>query len=168
MACDRRRSARTWVVVTVPFRFDRTWEFPVPAERLWDVLERTDEYPGWWSWLREFEADGLVAGTEARFVVQSPLPYALRCTIRVDELEPAARVVTTVAGDLRGPARLEVTPDGPGCRARLAWELTPGSFLLRRLAVIGRPAMVWAHDLVVATGVAQFRRRALVPEPDLA
>jgi hypothetical protein len=43
----------------------------------------------------------------------------------------------------------------------------PGTFVLRQLATVGRPAMVWAHDRVVAVGVEQFRRRALVPERDL-
>jgi uncharacterized protein YndB with AHSA1/START domain len=153
--------------VAAPFRFDRAWEFPVPAARLWAVLEQTDRYPTWWSWLREFEADGFTTGTEARFVVQSPLPYALRCTVTIDEMRAPEAIVTTVAGDLRGAARLEIEPAGTSCRARLVWSLTPGSFWLQQLARIGRPAMVWAHDRVVAVGVEQFRRRAIVPERDL-
>jgi uncharacterized protein YndB with AHSA1/START domain len=153
--------------VATPFRFDRVWEFPVPVDRFWTVLERTDRYPDWWSWLREFEADGFTAGTEARVVIQSPLPYALRCTIRIDEMRPREAIVTTVSGDLRGPARLEIAPSNGGSSARLVWALSPGTFVLRQLAVVGRPAMVWAHDRVVAVGVEQFRRRAIVPERDL-
>jgi hypothetical protein len=153
--------------VAAPFRFDRAWEFPVPADRLWSVLERTDRYPSWWSWLREFEADGFTVGTEARFVIQSPLPYALRCTLSVDEMRAPEAIVTTVSGDLCGPARLEIEPAGDACRARLVWSLTPGSFWLQQLARVGRPAMVWAHDRVVAVGVEQFRRRAILPERDL-
>jgi hypothetical protein len=153
--------------VAAPFRFDRVWEFPVPVDRFWTVLERTDCYPEWWSWLREFEADGFAPGTEARFVIQSPLPYALRCTIRIDEMRAREAIVTTVSGDLCGPARLELTPNDDACSARLVWALSPGSFVLRQLAVVGRPAMVWAHDRVVAIGVDQFERRALEPERDL-
>jgi hypothetical protein len=33
--------------------------------------------------------------------------------------------------------------------------------VLDRFARLGRPLMAWAHDLVVAVGVDQFRRRAL-------
>ncbi len=149
--------------MAAPFRFDRTWEFPVPPEQLWAVLSRTDQYPSWWSWLREFDTEGFATGTTAHCVIQSPLPYALRCTIHVDEMRPAQAIVTTVSGDLRGPARLEVGRASDGCRARLVWSLTPGNSMLRRVAQFARPAMVWAHDLVVATGVEQFRRRALEP-----
>lgn len=153
--------------VAAPFRFDRTWWFPVPPEQLWAVLHRTDQYPTWWSWLREFESDGFAAGSKACCLIQSPLPYALRCTIHVDEMRAPEVIVTSVTGDLQGPARLEVGRVADGCSARLVWSLIPGNPLLRNLARIGRPAMIWAHDRVVATGVDQFRRRALLPERDL-
>jgi hypothetical protein len=153
--------------VAAPFRFDRTWRFPVPPEQLWAVLNRTDQYPTWWSWLREFDTEGFEAGTNARCVIQSPLPYALRCTIHVDEMRAPNAIVTTVTGDLCGPAQLEVRNVADGCTARLVWSLTPGNPMLRRFAIIGRPAMIWAHDRVVALGVDQFRRRALLPERDL-
>jgi hypothetical protein len=154
-------------LVAAPFLFDRTWWFPVLPEQFWAVLSRTGQYPAWWSWLREFEAEGFAAGSNARCTIQSPLPYALRCTIHVDEMRIAEAIVTTVSGDLQGPARLELNRVQDGCRARLVWSLSPGSRVLRSLARVGRPAMVWAHDRVVATGVDQFRRRALLPEPDL-
>ncbi len=147
--------------MAAPFRFDRTWLFPVPPDALWAVLEQTDHYVAWWSWLREFDADGLRAGTRARATIQAPLPYALRCTIRVDEVRPGARVQTTVSGDLRGPARLELEPVEGGSTARLVWSLDLGNPVLAHMARFGRPIMSWAHDVVVATGVEQFRRRAL-------
>jgi hypothetical protein len=153
--------------VAAPFRFDRTWWFPVSPEELWAVLDETERYPSWWSWLREFETDGFAAGSNAYCMIQSPLPYALRCTIHVDEMRAPEAIITTVTGDLQGPARLEVHRAAQGCTAQLVWSLTPGNLVLRQLARVGRPAMVWAHDRVVATGVDQFRRRALLPRYDL-
>ena len=146
-----------------PFRFDRTWSFAVAPEELWGVLNRTDQYVTWWTWLREFEADEIRTGTTARCTIQAPLPYALRCTVRVDEVVPACVVATTVGGDLRGPARLELARVGDGSTARLVWSLELGNPVLAQLARVGRPLMSWAHDVIVATGVDQFRRRALVP-----
>jgi len=79
--------------VGAPFRFDRTWGFPVPPDGLWAVLRRTDRYPEWWSWLRELDTDGFETGATANCVIQSPLPYALRCAIHVDEMRPPATIV---------------------------------------------------------------------------
>jgi Polyketide cyclase / dehydrase and lipid transport len=148
--------------VGTPFTFDRRWSFAIPPDELWAILSRTDEYPRWWSWLREFDADGLHDGAIARCVIRAPLPYALRFTVHVEEAVKSERVDTVIRGDLEGPARLEIEPAGAGgCRARLAWSLELRDAVLRRLAVVGRPAMAWAHDRVVASGLRQFEQRAL-------
>ena len=147
--------------MSAPFRFDRVWTFPVTPAELWAVLERTDDYVTWWSWLREFTSDGLEPGSRARCTIQSPLPYALRCDIQVLAIEPHRSIATQIGGDLRGPARLDLAPDPAGSTARLSWTLELGNPVLARLARFGRPVMAWAHDVVVALGVDQFRRRAL-------
>ena len=145
-----------------PFTFDRSWRFPVSPDSLWATLSRTDEYTTWWSWLRECDADGLTAGEAVACVIQAPLPYRLRLRITIDSVEPARMLATTVAGDLEGPARLEIAPDGDGALARLSWRLHLADAVLARLALVARPAMSWAHDRVVESGVSQFERHALV------
>jgi uncharacterized protein YndB with AHSA1/START domain len=143
--------------VPAPFRFDRRWTFSVEPARLWEVLQRTEQYPQWWSWLRGFDAVELVPGTSARCVVQAPLPYALHFTVTVHDVVPERIVRTTVSGDLHGPASLEVAPHRAGSEARLHWELELHDPLLRNVARVARPAMVWAHDRVVEIGARQFR-----------
>jgi uncharacterized protein YndB with AHSA1/START domain len=144
-----------------PFHFDRTWDFALPPAELWNVVTRTDDYREWWSWLRDFEVAGVYAGAQARCVIQSPLPYALRLHIDVERVEHPSIIETYVRGDLDGPARLEIDTTDAGSRARLAWDLEVCDHVLRRVARVARPVMIWAHDRVVATGVEQFRHRAL-------
>lgn len=147
-----------------PFAFDRSWDFAVSPDDLWSTLARTDRYRVWWPWLRELDVDGdgLVAGTVARVVIQAPLPYQLRCSLRVVEAEPARRLEAEVTGDLEGPAQLvlEPTRDG-GALARLVWALEVRSSLLRPLASLARPALSWAHDRIVERGLVQFEQHAL-------
>jgi hypothetical protein len=94
-------------------------------------------------------------------VIQAPLPYQLRCTVAVDDAVRDERLVTTVGGDLQGPARLELRAVDGGTEARLAWEFELRAPLLRTLAVVGRPAMAWAHDRIVERGLVQFEGHAL-------
>ncbi len=161
-----------------PFAFDRTWVFGASPQEFFATVTQTDEFTRWWSWLRVFEvdgpdghrahghgADGLHPGAQARCVIQAPLPYALRLTIAVEEVEADALVVTRVDGDLRGPARLEIAPHPDGCTARLVWSLELRDPVLRNVAIFARPAMVWAHDRVVAAGVADFEGRARFSRP---
>jgi hypothetical protein len=144
-----------------PFLFDRAWSFPVSAAELWAVLEQTHRYPEWWAWLRELDVEGLRPGATAHCTIRPPLPYALNFRVDVETVEPQRLVAGQVGGDLEGPARLEIHPDGDGCQARLVWELRLGSPGLRRLSLVARPAMVWGHDRVVALGIHQFCRKAL-------
>jgi hypothetical protein len=148
-----------------PFRFDRRWTFPVGPDELWSTLGRTRDYPSWWSWLRQFDTDGvaagLQAGTRARCVIRAPLPYVLHLTIEVDRVVEEQLVETRIQGDLEGPARLELAPAAGGTTARLAWSLQLRDPVLRRFAVVARPAMAWAHDRIVEVGVRQFVHRAL-------
>ena len=147
-----------------PFRFDRAWYFGVTPEELWATLGHTERYREWWPWLRSFDVDGddaLTTGRVARVVIQAPLPYQLHCTVRVDDAVPDERLVTTVDGDLSGPASLELRALDGGTEARLAWSFELCAPLLRTLALIGRPAMAWAHDRIVERGLVQFEGHAL-------
>jgi uncharacterized protein YndB with AHSA1/START domain len=154
--------------VPSPFRFDRSWRFAVHPEELWQTLSSTERYREWWPWLHGFEMEGardgedaLATGRVARVLIQAPLPYQLHCCVRVDEAAPNERLVTSVDGDLAGPARLELRSVDGGTEARLAWAFELRSPLLRGLAVLGRPAMAWAHDRIVERGLAQFEGHAL-------
>jgi uncharacterized protein YndB with AHSA1/START domain len=151
-----------------PFRFDRVWHFDVTPAELWSTLSHTERYREWWPWLRTFETAGgeegddvLVTGRTAHVVIQAPLPYQLHCDVRVDDAVRDQRLVTTVDGDLHGPARLELRPVEGGTEARLAWEFELRSPMLRTLSIIGRPAMAWAHDRIVERGLVQFEGHAL-------
>ena len=152
-----------------PFRFDRAWHVAVSPEELWTTLTHTERYREWWPWLRTFAVDGsaaegadaLATGRSAHVVIQAPLPYQLRCTVHVDQAVPNERLVTHVDGDLSGPARLDLRAVEGGTQARLAWELELRAPLLRTLALLGRPAMAWAHDRIVERGLVQFEGHAL-------
>jgi hypothetical protein len=144
-----------------PFRYDRRFALDVEPDVLWSLLEQTDAYVEWWSWLESLDGGGLRVGDVSTCVVRAPLPYSLRFSVHVDEVVPAARIVTHVAGDLVGPARLEIEPTATGCDARLAWSLELHDPVLRPLARVTRPAMQWAHDRVVDVGLSEFRRRAV-------
>ena len=144
-----------------PFRFDRTWVFPVAPKAFWRAISRTRDFPRWWPWLRRLDGDGLVEGGRADALVRGPIPYNLEFTVAVDELVPERRVDASVDGDVSGPARLEVDAHPDGSQVRLSWTMELRRPRLRAAARVARPVMEWGHDWVVANGVEQFLRRAL-------
>ncbi len=144
-----------------PFRFDRRFEFAVAAPELWATVEQTDRYPEWFPWLRHLDGVALQEGSVAQCVIQGPIPYSLHLSVHIEQVMPGERIATRVRGDLEGPASLDVEPDGSRSTARLRWELEPHDRLLRSMATLARPAMVWAHDRVIEVGLREFERRAL-------
>lgn len=145
-----------------PFRFDRVFDFDVDPAAVWRVLQQTDEYPQWWSWLESFDARGLQPGV-ATATIRSPIGYRLHVEIDVQEVVPACRLLTEVRGDLAGAARLDLTATPAGSSARVSWDLILRQRFLRRLLPPGRPLMEWAHDQIVTRALVDFRRRALAP-----
>lgn len=151
------------------FRFDRTWRFPVPPDRLWAVLERTGDYPRWWPWLRRFDVHppAVVPGTVAACAIAAPVvPFAVHFSVEVLDVRPAEHVDVAVRGDLAGGAHLALTPaEGDATDLRLCWALDFCHPLFGPAARAVQPLAQRGQDWVVATGVAQFRRRAFSAGP---
>jgi uncharacterized protein YndB with AHSA1/START domain len=143
------------------FGFDRSWEFELPPDQLWALLSDTSAFPTWWPWLRAFDPIPLEAGASTRCVIGPPLPYVLTVDIAIAEVVTERLVRVDVAGDVQGPARLEVEPRDNGSVARLAWDVEVRRPMLRAAARVARPVLLWGHDWVVRNGVEQFRRRAI-------
>jgi uncharacterized protein YndB with AHSA1/START domain len=145
----------------MPFEFEGQWIFDVPPKALWKVLSRTERFCEWWPWLRSLESDGIVAGGVSHCVVRAPVPYRLRFDVTILEVEPERLIDTRVAGDLEGPARLELAEHPEGCEAQVSWTVELRDPVLRAASRLARPVMEWGHDWVVDTGLRQFRRAAL-------
>ena len=145
--------------VSAPFRFDRIWNFPVPPAELWAVLERTDDYVSWWSWLREFDGRRPARGEPG--ALHDPVAAAVRAALRRQRAcrwSPRRPIVTQIGGDLRGPARLDIAPAGSGSTARLSWSLELGNPVLAPARPL-RPA----GDGVGPRRRGGARRRAVPP-----
>jgi len=144
------------------FPFDDAFTVAASPQRCWEALSDTDRYTDWWPWLRTLDTeDGLTPGGSARGVIKAPLPYTLTVEIRIGAVVPGRRLDAVIDGDLAGPARLELAERSGGTSLHLSWDLELRAAMLRRLAVVGRPLMLWGHDRIVRTGFEQFRDRAL-------
>ena len=137
------------------------YAFECSPEQLWHAMEETNQFESWWSWLSEFRLDGgaLVPGAVLRGVVAPPLPYRMHIRVELTECEPYRRILAAVRGDLEGEARLELRNSGGGSSIDVAWTVEMMQRPMRLASRFGHPLLQWGHDMVVATTVAQFRRR---------
>lgn len=141
--------------------YQREFSFSVPPDQIWAAIEDVEEFERWWPWLEGFhlEGEGLVAGALLSGVVVPPLPYRMRLVVELLACEPPFAIDASVDGDLRGPARLRLRPDGAGAVVEVAWTIEMMQRPMRLASRFAHPLLRWGHDRVVESTVAGFGRR---------
>lgn len=139
----------------------KTLHFAHRRDEVWRAMADVGSYPGWWPWLKSFDADALRAGSQWRCSVSPPLPYTVTFAIAFHEVVDCERVVASVTGDITGTAELALTDAGDACDVVVRSDLAPRSPFLRLLAVTVPPVVRYGHDWILSTGAKQFEARAL-------
>jgi hypothetical protein len=149
------------VAATPVIDYRGMFRFDVPPLDVWRAIERTEEFEGWWSWLGEFRLDGagLEAGAVLLGMVSPPLPYHMRLRIELERCVRPSSIDAAVHGDLEGHGRLDLTPDGMGTLAAVAWTIEMMQRPMRSAARFAYPLLRWGHDRVVDATVHGFRRQ---------
>ena len=142
-------------------RSDRRYRFEASPEELWERFGDVSAFRSWWPWLRRFDAAALAPGERWGCTVQPPLPYTLRFTITIGEVEELRRIEASVAGDIHGTATLEVAEVDDGAEIHLRSQLAPSNRYLRTVAKVAAPVVRFGHDWVLDMGARQFRTKAL-------
>ncbi|WP_406010029.1 SRPBCC family protein [Streptomyces sp. NBC_00637] len=132
------------------YRFRDLWTLPAPPARVYEALERAEDYPRWWRQVREVNRVDSATGV---IRIRSFLPYDITFTAREVRRDAAAGVLEiAMTGDIDGWARWTVTAHGSGTLARYDQEVRVDKPLLRRFAVPGRPAFRLNHALMMRAG----------------
>jgi carbon monoxide dehydrogenase subunit G len=140
--------------------YQGTFDFELSPEAMWDALEHSERFEGWWPWLHEFRLDGdhLEAGSVLRGLVSPPVPYEMRVRVLLGRCTRPQQIDATVTGDLEGDAHLALEPRGSGTRADVTWSVEMKQRPMRIAARLASPLLRWGHDRVVEATVNGFRR----------
>ena len=138
---------------------DRRTRIDAPPEQIWAALQQVERYQAWWPWLRSFEASGLVTGDCWSCTVQPPLPYRVRFTIELQDVTAQTSVTAMVDGDVSGPARIELVPDGSHTVLMLSAELQAVQARLKFLERWAHPVARFGHDRIIDGALADLAAR---------
>ena len=142
-----------------------TFEFAIPPEAVWDAIEHSERFEGWWWWLGEFrlEGGGLVPGAVLQGLVSPPVPYRMQVRVHIDECEAPTLHRRHRGRRPGGPCPLRLEPHGRGTRAEVDWSLEMMQRPMRLAARFAYPLLRWGHDRVVEATVSGFRRHVEAP-----
>lgn len=148
--------------MTSPYaiRHDGEEIFGLTPEQLWPEITDLERFERWWSWLKEanLEPNEVATGSVLTFSIITPLPYKLRCRVEFVEVVTAERIRTTVSGDLKGWATLDIDPYEDGSSVWLQWELEPTQTPMRMLVRAARPLIMRTKDWAIEHALRSFRR----------
>lgn len=132
------------------YRFRSVWNMTAPPGDVYRALVEIDDYPSWWQEVRTVEP---VSADMWQLRCRSILPYDLNFSSRQSRRDRAAGILEArLDGDLEGFSRWTITPSAGGTSAVFDEEVVANKPLLRRLAVIARPAFTANHRLMMMHG----------------
>lgn len=157
------------------YRFVTRWRVRATAEEVSDIIGDPLALPRWWPsvYLSATEsapgdADGV--GRVVDLHTRGWLPYTLRWSFRVVEVERPRRFAIQAWGDFDGSGTWTFTPDGEWTDVEFVWEIRAEKPLLRRLSFLLRPAFSANHEWAMRRGRESLerelaRRRSAAPAP---
>jgi hypothetical protein len=142
------------------YSFRMTWEFAAPIDRVWDLINRPEEWPKVWKNCRNVEklhdADANGIGGVQRFSMQTQLPYTLRFEVTSTRSEPPSVLAGDVAGQLHGTLRWELSQAGDVTTIRYFWDVEPTRAWMRAVSPLMRPVFVWNHRSMMRNAARAF------------
>jgi len=134
------------------YRFRSEWRLRAPRDAVLEALEDTARYSAWWPEIREVVARGPAA---QQMTARSLLPYDLVFVTTQSRRDPEEGILeASMTGDLAGFSRWTINGGSDASVAVFEEEVTAMKPLLRRLALVARPAFVANHRLMMRHGRA--------------
>jgi hypothetical protein len=151
----RPGGCRTIIVDLNLYRFRSQWRVDAAPAVVFGILATVDTYPSWWPEIRSVET---IAPDSTRITARSLLPYDLAFVTRQSRRDVDALVLeASMTGDLEGFSRWTLRADGTATVAVFEEEVITRKPLLRRLALVARPAFRANHTLMMRHGEQGLR-----------
>lgn len=119
------------------------------------MLEDAEDWPAWWSWLRQVElvssGDEQRRGTVIRNQVSTPLGYRLTYDGTTRRSIPPRLVEFDATGDLvgRGQFLLETNSDG-STTVVFNWLVETPRWWMNLTTPVARPVFAWNHNRIMS------------------
>lgn len=143
------------------FALTTLWTLDKPIDRVWALIERTEDWPLWWPAVVRVEpiraGDETGLGAVRRLTWRTALPYRIAFDVEVTRIDPMCLIEGQARGELDGAGRWTFTQEDDRTHVRYDWEVEVTKPWMRRLAPLLRPMFAWNHAKVMAWGEAGAR-----------
>ncbi len=146
------------------FHFVTHWRFDAPIDPVWKIITDVGRLPEWWPGFKRAALQGtdrtLRVGQVVDCTVRAALPYSLRFSLEITDLNPPTMMRLRSRGDLDGWGQWDLAIEGNGTAVSYTWDVgltRPVLGALSRLP-FARAALSRNHDIVMSEGFENLRR----------
>ena len=145
------------------YAFVTYWRVRGTRERVADVIDDAEDLPRWWPEVYldvkvTAPGDARGVGKRADLYTRGWLPYTLRWTLEITEVNRPHGFALRAEGDLEGSGRWRFTQAGPWVDIRYDWRVRADKPLLRWCSPALKPVFSWNHRWAMATGERALAR----------
>lgn len=146
------------------YRFVTHWRVDGRCEEVADILEDVDEIPKWWRSVyrsaRVIERGGAHGlGRIVEVTTKGFLPYSLRWTYRVTQVDYPHTSTLLASGDLDGEGHWTFVQDGGHVDITYDWAVRANHPLIRRLHKLLAPLFAANHQWTMNDGLRGLRKQ---------
>jgi uncharacterized protein YndB with AHSA1/START domain len=145
------------------YRFLQEWIVPAPVEQAYDLIGDQNSYPEWWGDVfLEVEGDAGPPrpGRRARLLTKGFLPYKIRWTAEITEVDPPHGFSFELEGDFEGGGTWRFEPVEGGTKALFDWRPIVRKRLIHNLTPVLRPLFAANHNWSMRRGQEGVVREA--------
>jgi hypothetical protein len=145
------------------YHFTTHWRIPTTIEEISDILGDAEALPRWWPSVyldvQIVEAgDENGVGSLVALHTKGWLPYTLRWSFRVVEVDRPNGFALEAFGDFVGTGRWTFVQDGDSADITYDWKIRADKPLLRYLSPLLKPLFRWNHEWAMRQGEISLRR----------
>jgi Polyketide cyclase / dehydrase and lipid transport len=152
------------------YRFITRWRVAGRCEDVADILEDVDTIPQWWRSVyrsaRVIERGGAHGiGRVVEVTTKGFLPYSLRWTYRVTQVDYPHTSSLVASGDLEGQGHWEFVQDGTYVNVTYEWAVRANHPLIRRFHRVLAPLFAANHNWTMNDGLRGLRKQLALRKP---
>lgn len=139
------------------------WHFTQPLDRVWALIEKVEDWPGWWRAVKRVETirkgDETGLGAVRRITWATALPYTLTFDIEVTKVEKHDCLEDRTHGEFDGVGLWNFHDEPEGTHVRYLWRVEVTKPWMHLFAPVLAPVFAWNHNKVMRWGLEGARKR---------
>jgi hypothetical protein len=147
----------------VRYYFVTKWQIKAPLEKVWNIIEKGEDWPQWWKGVEEaevlYEGNSDDIGKIIHYSVKSFLPFMLSFDYTVTEKQTYKMISGKASGDLEGTGVWTFDESNGITHVQYIWDVASTKKIVNLLSPMLKWFFSYNHNLVMHWGAKRLAKK---------